>query len=363
MSVLKRIWKFISSMRFAIILLVVLAVTCSIGSLVTQNQSYAWYASRYSERTAAMIVALHLDDAFHSWYFILITAFLCLNLTLCNIIRLPGLIKRTGKASGLRERLGIWGAWVTHVGVLLLILGFSLGQMTHKEYAAYGVPGQTMAIGDTGLVMTIDDFRVDLRSDDTVEQYTSEITVYDIARSSSGKSATVSVNNPADLFGMRFYQNSTGWAARVTIDKDGQPLQDSIVCAGDYIAVSDKQDLVIYFNAFYPDYVMISGYGPATASGKLNNPGYLYSVYYQGRILGMNALMEGEVLTIDEYSVHFMEPQSYTLIQIKKDSYTPLAFAGGIIILLGLVLSLYVKPRKNNSLQNDLQTRGDDASS
>ena len=359
MSAGKRFLRFISSMRFAIILLVILAIMCSIGSLVTQNQSYSWYAARYSERTAALIIALHLDDAFHSWYFILITAFLCINLLFCNIIRLPGLVKRTRNGGTLRERLGIWGAWITHVGVLLLILGFSLGQFTHKEYVAYGVPGQTMAIGDTGLILTINDFRIDLRDDDTVEQYTSEITVYDIASGSSGKSASVSVNHPADIYGLRFYQNSTGWAARVTVDKGGEALQDTIVCAGDYLVVADKPDLVIYFNAFYPDYVLVSGYGPATASGKLNNPGYLYSVYYQGQILGMNVLFSGEVLTIDDYSVHFSEPQSYTLIQIKKDSFTALAFTGGIIILIGLIVSLYVRPRK----VTDKQTGGEDASS
>ena len=77
MNMLKKIWKFISSMRFAIALLLVLAVACSIGSLVTQNQTYAWYAQRYSERTAGLIVALHLDDAFHSWWFIAINAFWC----------------------------------------------------------------------------------------------------------------------------------------------------------------------------------------------------------------------------------------------------------------------------------------------
>ena len=92
---LKKTWKFISSMRFAIALLVLLAVACSLSSLVTQNQTYSWYAQRYSERTAAIIMALRLDDAFHSGWFIAINAFLFLNLLGCNLIRLPQLIRRT----------------------------------------------------------------------------------------------------------------------------------------------------------------------------------------------------------------------------------------------------------------------------
>ena len=49
---------------------------------------------KYGERTAGLILALHLDDAFHSWWFIGLSAFLCLNLLCCNLIRLPGLLKR-----------------------------------------------------------------------------------------------------------------------------------------------------------------------------------------------------------------------------------------------------------------------------
>jgi cytochrome c biogenesis protein len=94
-SFMKKIWKFISSMRFAIALLLILALACAASSLITQNQTYAWYSQRYSERTAALIMALRLDDAFHSPWFIAITAFLCVNLLLCNLLRLPQLIRRT----------------------------------------------------------------------------------------------------------------------------------------------------------------------------------------------------------------------------------------------------------------------------
>ena len=34
-------------MRFAIILLLILVAACSAGSLVTQGQTYAWYAQQY----------------------------------------------------------------------------------------------------------------------------------------------------------------------------------------------------------------------------------------------------------------------------------------------------------------------------
>jgi len=389
---LKKTWKFISSMRFAIALLLILAIACSVSSLVTQNQSYDWYAQRYSQRTAALIVALHLDDAFHSWWFIAITAFLCLNLLMCNLVRLPQLVRRVKSAGrpesalalegdvsapgvddpaaafsrlrmpapracragdgrealfSVRNRAGLWGAWVCHLGILLLILGFGLGQMTQRQYAVFGVPGQSRTIGDTGYALSIDDFTVERREDGSAAQYTSAITVYNLAGGDdASRSAAISVNNPATLYGMKFYQNSTGWAAQVDVLKDGAPLQSEVVCAGDYLAVKDKPELVVMLNVLYPDYVLRPGVGPGTVSDQPNNPAYLYSVYYQGQMLGMNALMDGESLTIDEYTVTFSRPQSYTLIQIKRDRFTWLALVGGLVTMLGLLLALYVQPAR-----------------
>lgn len=388
MTTLRKIWKFIGSMRFAILLLVALALACSVGSLVTQGQTYDWYAQRYSERAAALIVALGLDDAFHSAWFLAVTGFLCLNLTLCNLARLPRLIRRM-RAEGRPEsalgapgdaaregvadpraaferlrmprpvacrtadgrealfaskhRAGLWGAWVCHLGILLLILGFGLGQMTQRQYTVYGVPGDAKPIGDTGLMLRIDDFTVERREDDSVAQYTAAITVSD---GEDRRSAEISVNHPARLYGMKFYQNSIGWATRVNVLESGEPLQDAVICAGEFLPIADKPELVVYLNAFYPDYALVPGVGPATASEQMNNPAWLYSVYYQGQLLGMNALLADEELTIDEYTVTFTDTQSYTLIQIKEDRFTWMALAGGLATMLGLMLAFYVQPAK-----------------
>jgi cytochrome c biogenesis protein len=253
-----------------------------------------------------------------------------------------------------RNTVGLWGPWVCHLGILLLILGFGLGQMTQRQYAVYGVPGQIRRIGDTACFLSIDDFRVDRREDGSVAQYTTDITVENTASAGGkGGSASISVNHPATLCGMKFYQNSTGWAAQMDVYKDGTPIQQEVVCAGDYLSVKDKEGLVVLLNAFYPDYVMTPGVGPSTASDQLNNPAYLYSVYYQGQIIGMNALMAGEEVTIDAYTVTFTNPQSYTLIQVKVDRFTFLALIGGLVTMLGLLLALYVQPARVWAIRQD----------
>ena len=61
----------------------------------------------------------------------------------------------------------------------------------------------------------------------------------------------------------------------------------------------------------------------------------------------MNVLRAGEKLTIDEYTVLFEHPQNYTLLQIKRDMFTPVALAGGLVVMAGLFISFYVRqPRR-----------------
>ena len=91
---------------------------------------------------------------------------------------------------------------------------------------------------------------------------------------------------------------------------------------------------------------MIEGKGPSTASGKLLNPAYLYSLYYGDELIGMNALLSGEAITVDDYEIRFSNPQNYTVIQIKRDRFTPLALLGGLITMIGLILAFYLPPKR-----------------
>ena len=384
---MKKLFRFLFSMKFALILLGILLAACVAGSVLPQKEAASYYMSAYSQQAGGAILALGLDDVFHCPWFVVLAIVLCLNLLGCNLVRFPALLRRTGSGftpekyvsagrhrellhstapealftgSGFRNlvkgtdtdgretlysvknKAGLWGAWLCHLGMLIVIIGFGLGQMRQEEYAVYGVPGQTKPVEGTPYELTVDDFEVALREDDTVEQYTASITMKD-TRSGETQSGQTSVNHPTSLFGMRCYQNSTGWAANVQIYKDEDLIQETVLCAGEYVDVEDKEGLSIVFAAFYPDYVQAEDGTPRTASSKLNNPAYLYRLYYQNEILGMNVLMAKEVITVDAYTIIFKDPQNYTLIQIKRDPFTWLAAIGAVIVMIGLILAFYLR--------------------
>ena len=84
-----------------------------------------------------------------------------------------------------------------------------------------------------------------------------------------------------------------------------------------------------------------------TLSGRMNNPAYLYSITYQGRMVGMNYWQEAdEPITVNDYAITFSEPQSYTLLQVKQDRFQGLALLGGLVTMLGLILAFYLLPVK-----------------
>lgn len=387
MKKLRKIMKTLCSMKTALIILGLLLIACVAGSVIPQGDAESYYTTAYPGRLGWLILLLGVDDIFHCWWFAALTVFLCVNLLGCNLLHFPGLVGQMKKGYSLenclkawngeavavtkadpkplfeklgfrrvsaiekdgtqyryavRNKAGIWGAWLTHLGMLIIIVGFALGQIFTVKYTVYGVAGQTRPIGDTGYELTIDDFSITLREDETVEQYTASLTMTDPATGES-HSGQASVNHPLSLFGMKLYQNSTGWAADVTVEKDGKPLQTDTLCAGEYTEVADKPGLVIMLTAFYPDYARGADGMPTTASPNLNNPAYLYTVYYNNSVIGMNVLAEGEVITIDEYTVTLSNPQQYTLIQVKHDPFTWLALIGGLVMMAALLLAFYLR--------------------
>ncbi len=90
-SYLSRFLKLLCSVRFGIVLLVLLGLACLVGMLVMQ-ENVAGFANYYASLTPAQqLVYGKLDffDIYHSWYFNTILAVLSLNIVLASIDRFP----------------------------------------------------------------------------------------------------------------------------------------------------------------------------------------------------------------------------------------------------------------------------------
>ena len=375
MEILKKICKFIASMKFAIILLIVVAIACVVGSLVPQGEQFALYRDSYSERTAAFILAFRLDDVFRSWWFIALVALLCLSVLLCNLTRVKALLLQTkhaadpakaiaeaptASASGVvdaepvfrrlhfyrplkttvegketlfacRNRLGFWGAWVCHIGIVLIVLGYALGQMTLFSTEVYGTPGQTKPIEGTPYEVTIEDFQIDRSETGFIEQYVSTLTVKNTETGETQR-GTSSVNHPAVLEGYKLYQTASGDAVCVTIAEDGVPFESADLCVGEELTIDFLPGFSLFLNSYEPDH-----------NGA---PAYQILFFYNGQHMdvGKTYFAPGAVIDMNPYAIALSEPIEYTLLRVKKDSFAWLVGIGAVLTALGLFFALYVVP-------------------
>jgi cytochrome c biogenesis protein len=95
----------VSSMRFAISLLTVIAIASVIGTIVSQHEPFPNYVDKFGPFWAQLFAAVGLDTVYGVWWFLLILAFLVVSTSLCIARNVPKIVHelRTYK-EGLREQ-------------------------------------------------------------------------------------------------------------------------------------------------------------------------------------------------------------------------------------------------------------------
>jgi len=85
----EKVWKFLASVKLAVVLLIILAIVSVIGTVIQQNQPTEQYLREYSEATVSLFEALGFFDLYNMWWFVLLLLLLTANLTVCTLDRFP----------------------------------------------------------------------------------------------------------------------------------------------------------------------------------------------------------------------------------------------------------------------------------
>ncbi|WP_027783309.1 MULTISPECIES: cytochrome c biogenesis protein ResB [Burkholderia] len=88
----KRAVELLSSMRFAIALLVVLSIASIIGTVLTQDDPYPNYVNQFGPFWADIFRSLGLYNVYSAWWFMLILIFLVTSISLCVIRNAPKML-------------------------------------------------------------------------------------------------------------------------------------------------------------------------------------------------------------------------------------------------------------------------------
>jgi cytochrome c biogenesis protein len=87
-GLLDAVWKLLASVQLTIVLLLSLAATSIIGTLIPQNSEPAAYVAAFGETLYRFFEVLGLFDMYHSWWFQMLMAMLAANVVVCSADRL-----------------------------------------------------------------------------------------------------------------------------------------------------------------------------------------------------------------------------------------------------------------------------------
>ncbi len=368
--------RFLRSMTFGMLLLALVVAFSFAGSMIVQQREPMEYVTRYGESWAKVILFLKLDDVFSSPAFLVLMAALCLNLTLCSIVRLPRTI-RAGKMlcsqamkaeiepnlhSGAAERLdnyfkarryrmqehegrrvyskhlwGFYGSFLTHLSFLLILAVGAAAILTAKVTDQTVMPGETLML-ENGTAITVDAFQI---VDETgTLDYASQLT----AVSADGQKTVqkeIRVNEPLGFEGYKIYQQTYGTAGSVRIDnlENGASEVMSLTEAC-FLTLDGRNGM--FFQALYPGYVTAED-GSVTlitsTSGAYDDPVYDILSVSDGVMTPVLAFPD-ETLTIGNVSFTLLDPISYPGLRIKQMNTAILGLLYAVFALL--VIALYL---------------------
>jgi len=389
---LKFLYDIFSSVKLAIFLLLTLAATSIIGTIVEQQQDPDKYLKEYGEAAYRIFKFLGFTDVYHSWWYVLLLSLLGLNLIVCSVKRLPKIWKLAryprktlpeGSEAALRiahrltvsaddvgavasklidalSKLGYrvekvpsgredevyifsdknvfarFGVYVVHAGVLIVLIG---GLLT----ALLGFRGfMSLCEGcESNLVTLFGSNRVielpySLACNRfKVELYPSGMPkkyISDLSVIKDGKlikRKMIEVNTPLNYSGIYFYQSSYGQGATVFyIDRGKGKPVPVVVAIGQPFKVSDK---------LYLSLISISGSRAEvqlTRDGKVEK--YVINPVTWYRIPGTNI----------SFALADFKRVFYTGIQVSYDPGTWVVWTGSTVLVLGLFIAFFVSHRR-----------------
>ena len=369
-------------MAFGMILLVLILICSLAGSLIAQGNDPAWYVQTYPGWHGTLLM-LGLDDVFNSWYFITLLVLLCLNLTLCSLIRIRRVAKaakhapehaaeaRTrarltpagveqlqaylaarrykktefdGAAVYTKNALGWYGSFITHLAILLTVIFGAAALYLPTVTDQTCMPGQALTMED-GTRIGVESFRIENESGQL--DYASVVTVT-LPDGRVGGPERVSVNYPYSFGGYKIYQQTYGTAGAVRVRNTATGGEDVFTLDSMCFLSLDGVN-GIWFEALYPGYIRDEA-GNFTlitqTSGAYEDPVYQILLASDGVYTPVMAF-PGETVSVAGVDFTFEDPVEYPGLRIKKTPalVNALLCAVFVLMIVGLWFCFFQTPQ------------------
>ena len=263
MNIFKSFILKISSLRFAISLIIFIAFSSSIGTLIPQGNNQQEYRDFYNETpilgfiNGNQILNLQLDHVYTSNWFLFSLILLCLSLAACSfrrqipslkaslkwteykdeknfnklqlisihemtedidhILKADALLRKKGweisrfenRISARKGLIGKLGPIVVHIGLITLLIGSAYGNFTSQSKENYLRVGESLDLinerVNSKITIKLKNFLIERESDGKPKQFISDLDFFSKEKNLN-EIKTTKVNHPIRFKGLTIYQ-------------------------------------------------------------------------------------------------------------------------------------------------------------
>lgn len=392
-SGIEEVWRFFSSMKLALFVLLILAVASVVGTLLPQDPQ----------------TRQPVYDIYHSFWYRGLLGLLSMNLLICSLERIKLIRKALGEpntkiseafvknlklagtvrhkaslaetekvwvealaAKGYRVfadenegkkilaadrgRFGVLGSFITHLSFLVIVLGAIYGNFTGFETYLAGVEGQTISMLSLPDIKNFDpeeNFSIRINraweegstsTPGMVKDWYSDLSVIENGKEVFRK--RIEVNDPLKWKGVKFYQSSfqAGLPAlNFTIEDEKGQKREVTGLEGEVLPLDNN--LYLNIQGYVPQFDPNQPQNPQAPNGK---PAVLYQVFKNNQQIAYSYQYIGQAAQVENYKVtaNGIKTVNMTGLSVRRDPGVPIVWAGSIMMVVGIFLSFMLQHRK-----------------
>ncbi|MEA1967403.1 MAG: cytochrome c biogenesis protein ResB [Thermodesulfobacteriota bacterium] len=397
------IWNFFTSVQLTVVVLLLLAATSIIGTLIPQNASSLFYFKKYGEVFYKLFTALNIFDMYHSWWFLLLLGLLAVNLIVCSIDRLEStwkiifpekvvfnlerykkikkkeefvsketsdelkekyklfiekkfakvIEKETENGFALFAEKGRWtraGVYIVHLSVILLLAGAVIGGVWGFKGFVKIPEGESVDAFETrknnsiiklGFTIKCNKFDVSFYDTGQPDEYKSNITIFENGKETL--TTDIIVNDPLRYKGISFYQSNYGTASAKEVS----------------LIITSNESNMVYTETLSQGMTI----DLPEAGGKFILDGFVQGYDFRGHNLGesfvgrlidnsskeLSVVMPVKFPTFDKmrrgafsFEIEKFEKRYYTGLQVTKDPGVWYVYTGFIFMIIGCWITFFM---------------------
>jgi len=278
MKKISQVLNWLSSLKIAILLFLLIAASCALGTFIPQQESDQFYFEKFNNNpllgliNGNILILFELNHIYTSFWFLFLLIWLGLALAVCSFRRQLPILKtalnwidyksprqiaklsiaqtiqtndptksleklsiylkkrgwnvkeKDGRIAARKGVIGRLGPILIHLGMILLMIGATFGSLNGKTIERFLAPGRSIDLlnnnKEKGLTIKLKNFQIERDPQGRAEQYRSIVKVTDLNGNYEEKE--ISVNYPLRYKGLTLYQADWSLAA-ITIQFDNSP--------------------------------------------------------------------------------------------------------------------------------------------